>query len=244
MELDQRLGLYQVFLKVYQHNSSLLEEILQLENSSNSLSGLKPRYVQGVIQDREIYLVTNLVTGQTQKLRQKQQIWTIGRDRQLAIPLADNRLSRYHAVIQYIKNQGFYLIDLNSTNGSYVNGEAIYTPHLLQDADRIRLGSLSFSFFISEGSQIVEDVPPHILTQLGISPTPSVTSNIEQIPRVLEPQIYNDEVNEDTALFLSQLSSEPNSAKINSSTQLNSTEKSEILDRFLNRKSDNNGYSQ
>lgn len=86
MELEKRLGLYQVFLKIYEHNRGLLDEILQLENVSFPyFSSRVPTYVQGVVQEQEVYLITNLVNGKTQKLLQPQKIWMIGRDRRLAL---------------------------------------------------------------------------------------------------------------------------------------------------------------
>src|SRR4028119_1944299 len=93
MEIEQRLGLYQVFLKLYKHHRSLLDEILQLEKTSNkTFSNLTTRCVTGIIQGQQVYLVTNLADGKTQTLFQPQGIWTIGRERQLAISIPDRRL--------------------------------------------------------------------------------------------------------------------------------------------------------
>ena len=87
MEIEQRLGLYQVFLKLYEYHRGLLDEILQLEKNTNTtFASLATRCVTGVIQGKQVYLITNLVDGKTQTLLQPQGIWTIGRDRQLAIP--------------------------------------------------------------------------------------------------------------------------------------------------------------
>lgn len=146
MELEQRLGLYRVFLKLYEHHRHLLDEILKLERTGNQTSGLTTRCITGMVQGQRVYLITNLVDGKTRTLLQPQQIWTIGRDRQLAIPISDRRLSRQHAAIQYVHSEGFYLIDLESTNGSFVNGEPVYGRSLLRDGALVRLGSFAFSF--------------------------------------------------------------------------------------------------
>ncbi|UKO98683.1 FHA domain-containing protein [Nostoc sp. UHCC 0870] len=166
-ELERRLNLYQVFLALYERHGHLLDEILQLENIYQpSLTELKLRYVQGVVDDSSVYVITNLCNNQTQTLQQQQQVWTIGRDRSNGIRTDDQHLSRYHAAIQYIENQGFYLVDFHSTNGSSVNGETVYQPVKLKDGDRIRLGSLTFNFFLSHQSRILPTLPTDLLAQL------------------------------------------------------------------------------
>lgn len=49
---------------------------------------------------------------------------TIGRDAKSSITLEDKLVSREHAVIQKIKDD-FFIQDLHSTNGTYVNGMKI-----------------------------------------------------------------------------------------------------------------------
>jgi pSer/pThr/pTyr-binding forkhead associated (FHA) protein len=167
-ELQKRLVLYQLFLRLYEHHSSLFHEILQLENFSQpSFLGGRQLYLLGKVEDSVIYIITNLCAGKTQSFTQPQQIWTIGRDRRCSIYISDRYVSRRHAAIQYIDSlpeQGFYLIDFNSTNGTYLNGEPVYKPKRLQDGDRIRLGSITFSFFTNLGPPQV--LPPaHLATK-------------------------------------------------------------------------------
>ncbi|MBN3924731.1 MAG: FHA domain-containing protein [Nostoc sp. NMS4] len=166
-EIERRLTLYQVFLKLYEHHSSLLDEILQLENLSQpSLRRVKGGYVHGVVDNATVYLMTNLGDNQTQSLRQPQQIWTIGRNRTSGICIADNHLSRRHAAIQHIDKQGFYLIDFKSTNGSFVNGNRAVGPIKLKDGDRIRLGNMTFDFFVNYTYQVLPTVAMDLLMQL------------------------------------------------------------------------------
>ncbi|MDF5706435.1 MAG: FHA domain-containing protein [Nostoc sp. S4] len=166
-EIERRLTLYQVFLKLYEHNSSLLDEILQLENLYYpSLKTLKASYVHGIVDTTAVYLMTNLCDDQTQSLQQPQRIWTIGRNRSSGICIADSYMSRRHAAIQHIDEQGFYLIDFNSTNGSFVNDQRAVEPIKLKDGDRIRLGSLTFNFFMEHKSRILPTVAMELLMQL------------------------------------------------------------------------------
>ncbi|MDH5676487.1 MAG: GGDEF domain-containing protein [Myxococcales bacterium] len=63
----------------------------------------------------------------------------IGRDLEAQVSVADPGLSRHHARISRTAH-GDYLRDLESTNGTLVNGEKIETVHVLEEGDRIQLG--------------------------------------------------------------------------------------------------------
>lgn len=70
---------------------------------------------------------------------------TIGRGRQCDIRLDDRFLSKLHARI--IEEDGeYYLEDLDSSNGTYLNGEEIGDALLLMDKDVIALGDSEFLF--------------------------------------------------------------------------------------------------
>jgi pSer/pThr/pTyr-binding forkhead associated (FHA) protein len=238
MEIEQRLGLYQVFLKLYEHHRPLLDEILQLEKTKDTIfSGTKTRYVTGIIQGQQVHLVTNLVEGKTQSLQQLQGIWTIGRDRLLTISIPDRRLSRRHAVIQYIHNQGFYLIDLNSTNGSFVNGESVQGRLLLKDGDRIRLSSFTFSFFLCNDSQTTAETPADVLAQLeSLKIAPPLTAlEIPIATPITTEKIEPTEQAEETFEFLKNISKLEEPIIESSIAQLTAAQQAEILDRFFNR---------
>lgn len=159
-DLQRRLELFQVFSKLYEHHRGLLDEILALDPAGGepmNRMGLF-HYMQGIVSDRGAYLVTNLLDGRSQALLQPQHIWTLGRDpRQASVNIRDKRLSRCHAAIQYVKRQGFLLVDLESTNGSFVNGDRVDSHYLLKDGDLVRLGSLTFTFFICPQFRTVAD---------------------------------------------------------------------------------------
>ncbi|QYO67918.1 FHA domain-containing protein [Leptolyngbya sp. 7M] len=166
-ELQERLKLYQVFQKLYEHHRGLLDEILDLENSSSTSVGMTSAYVQGFMSDEQGYLVTNLMQGKTQALMQPQQTWIIGRDpRRSFISIQDIRLSRCHAAIRYVPHQGFYLIDLGSRNHSFVNGELVRQV-LLRDGDQVRLGSVAFTFFLCQSTKTLEPLPSEVVSRLA-----------------------------------------------------------------------------
>uniref|UniRef100_A0A832H2R1 FHA domain-containing protein n=1 Tax=Oscillatoriales cyanobacterium SpSt-402 TaxID=2282168 RepID=A0A832H2R1_9CYAN len=246
-DLDQRLGLYRVFLKLYEHHRELLDEILDLENteSRHRVRGVW-KFIQGGLQGEQAYLVTNLLSGKTQLLMQPQQTWIIGRDRQAGVSVQDKRLSRRHAMIQYVPNQGFYLSDLNSTNGTYLNGEAVRRPILLKDGDRIRLGSLSFLFFVCSSALTLEAVPPEILSQaklnqidLNTTTTPPAQAPVADVNSEQEEDIPDWDTplpgsDKETSLFLKSPASREQLSQPGT-PELSSLQRDEILDRFLKR---------
>ncbi|MEX0272540.1 FHA domain-containing protein [Leptolyngbyaceae cyanobacterium UHCC 1019] len=125
-------------------------------------------YIQGVVQGQHSYLITNLLGGSL-TLFQPQMVWTVGRNRGAALPLRDRLLSRRHAVIMFVLQEGFNLVDLNSMNGSFLNGNRIQQRQLLKDGDRIRLGSFEFNFFISQTSRTIEPIHPEVLARFTSS---------------------------------------------------------------------------
>ncbi|MDX2272237.1 MAG: adenylate/guanylate cyclase domain-containing protein [Cyanobacteriota bacterium] len=72
--------------------------------------------------------------------------WTLGRDKDNSIVLKDTSISRHHAILQYLDSSSIYLIDLGSTNGSFVNQRRVSIPTLLQDGDQLTLGVSEIEF--------------------------------------------------------------------------------------------------
>ncbi|MFB2982732.1 FHA domain-containing protein [Microseira sp. BLCC-F43] len=226
MELENRLGLYQVFLKLYHHHRSLLDDILRLENVGNpSVRGTAPAYVQAGIHHGRPYLITNLLDGKTQGLFQPEGVWILGRDRRANIPILEQCMSRVHAAIQYVPNQGYYLIDLGSTNGSFVNSEPVFERQLLKDGDQIRLGSVAISFFSCQTTQTLRATPPEILAKIQ-----AMAASDANVTPPLPGEKSKDT---DSLPPLNSLKEEPPSES--SLSQLSSSVQSEILDRFFSQ---------
>lgn len=83
---------------------------------------------------------------------------TIGRDPACAIPLSHESVSRKHARIQR-DEQGFSLVDLGSTNGSWVGVTRLepHVPRLLQFGDQLRFGRIFATF---DGTPAPGEAPP------------------------------------------------------------------------------------
>ena len=240
-ELEQRLGLYRVFLKLYEHHRSLLDEILDLENTG--IKARKPvalQYVQGVVQNQQVHMITNLLSDKTQSVLQPQSIWIIGRDRKMALPIQDKRLSRRHAAIQHVPEEGFYLIDFNSTNGTFVNGEPVRPSMLLKDGDQIRLGSLAFTFFICHAAKTAEALPDDLIQKVNAARHADDTDASKATEPGLPLPIADWDTPlpsdaKETSMFLRPTVPGKDAPPAQSSYTLNMKQQADILDRFMKR---------
>jgi class 3 adenylate cyclase len=71
---------------------------------------------------------------------------SIGRSPKNAIVLDSPKISRRHAII-HLQNVGeFWLIDLGSSNGTFLNKRRVHQPVRLCDLDRIVIGDTDFTF--------------------------------------------------------------------------------------------------
>jgi pSer/pThr/pTyr-binding forkhead associated (FHA) protein len=67
----------------------------------------------------------------------------LGRDPLCNLCVPDETVSARHARFTYQQNQ-WWVEDLNSTNGSYLNGERLTTRAVLVPGDELRCGQLTF----------------------------------------------------------------------------------------------------
>jgi pSer/pThr/pTyr-binding forkhead associated (FHA) protein len=70
---------------------------------------------------------------------------TIGRSPAVEIQIDDPFASGRHARI-HERGGLFYVEDMGSTNGTYLNGEALHAQELLRADDRIRIGDTEFRY--------------------------------------------------------------------------------------------------
>lgn len=70
---------------------------------------------------------------------------SIGRNEHNEIMIDDSFVSYEHANINRNK-QGYWLVDLNSTNKTYLNHEPVVERVLLKSGDLIKIGAVTFSF--------------------------------------------------------------------------------------------------
>jgi adenylate cyclase len=71
---------------------------------------------------------------------------SIGRAPDNHLPLVDHEVSRRHAIIQAQGEREFWLVDLGSANGTYVNGRRISQSVRLHNGDIIRIATNELEF--------------------------------------------------------------------------------------------------
>mgnify|MGYP001046308994 CR=1 FL=1 len=76
----------------------------------------------------------------------------MGRDEQCDLVIPDRQVSRQHARIR-LEGDGYILEDLDSKNGTFVNGQQLDSPHFLQDGDEIQIAfCCKFAFVGAEAT--------------------------------------------------------------------------------------------
>ncbi len=86
---------------------------------------------------------------------------TIGRVPTNNIALPDASISSTHARISRTP-EGFFIEDLQSRNGTFVNGEKVDSKRLLTDGDLIRLGKVIMTFNVAREGKAGETTQPEV----------------------------------------------------------------------------------
>jgi CheY-like chemotaxis protein len=72
--------------------------------------------------------------------------WTIGRSLSCSIIFPNRTISRQHALLMSTANRDFFVTDLMSRNGSFVNGKQVAQPLRLCHGDRLKIGEIEVEF--------------------------------------------------------------------------------------------------
>ncbi len=111
----------------------------------------------------------------------------LGRDPSCDVTVEDNAASRTHAAID-ADETGYHIIDLGSTNGTYVNDELVRDRRVLRGGELIRLGSTILKFM----SSIDEEAQYHAVVHELMTRDPLTNAfNRAYLIPVLEKSILN-----------------------------------------------------
>ena len=80
----------------------------------------------------------------------------MGRDWECRIVLNDPQCSRVHAEIFHEDDEGWWIRDNKSSNGTYVNGQSVDQARLV-DGTQVKVGASSFTFNLATASEEVSD---------------------------------------------------------------------------------------
>ncbi|NOZ23464.1 MAG: FHA domain-containing protein [Planctomycetes bacterium] len=113
-------------------------------------------------------VLLNVKTGREYVL---DDVTTLGRLRRCDVAIVDEKVSRYHARI--IRSGKTHVIeDLESSNGTYVQGRRVHDPVPLRDGYRIVIGDATFCFSLRKAARPKADAErPSVLLERGLKPT-------------------------------------------------------------------------
>ena len=78
----------------------------------------------------------------------------IGRDLTCDVVIDERQVSRKHASIHFKPDKNIYLSDLNSKNGTLLNGEVATDSNVLKDGDEIIIGLVQEFVFVSSDATL------------------------------------------------------------------------------------------
>lgn len=102
--------------------------------------------------------------GTSSELEWNKEVFSIGRDSANDLIIDHVLASRRHARFERSES-GYYIHDLNSTNGTFVNGDPIKGAHLLSDQDQIAIADTIILFRDPEATAR-GPLPPEVLRAL------------------------------------------------------------------------------
>lgn len=143
--------------------TTFIEPILDAPNRCE----ISSHYIQAVTTGRTAFLTTNLPDMHKTHVTELGSGWLIGRSPNCAITVDDPSISRCHAVIGHRPNRGFYIIDVGSSNGTFINGCRLATlkQRFLEDGDLIELSHTRVEFFVAgvqEQEGIIEETQAQV----------------------------------------------------------------------------------
>lgn len=113
---------------------------------------------------------------------------SLGRDASNQIQLHDTEVSRHHARVERHEDGSWSLVDLGSSNGSYINSVRI-TSETLNTGDRVQLGS-TLMIFSASSDAVKSGVPsPHVEAVGDVAIVRTAGDDLSQIRRTIAPAL-------------------------------------------------------
>ncbi len=114
-------------------------------------SPAQPYYFQITFLGTKAHLETNLPHTDRTNSTPAGLAWLIGRSRNCAIVIPDPSVSRCHGVVGYDYHQGLYVMDMGSSNGTFLNQQRLTSlkRYPLTDGQILRFSQLTVQVFLN-----------------------------------------------------------------------------------------------
>ena len=136
----------------YVSEDTIGEELVELSQLPTLDKAVAPLYyIQAAQVNHRAFLTTNLSGLEVPQVTVLSSTWLLGRSRNCAVVVQDRSVSRCHAVVGYDVQQGFYIMDVGSSNGTCLDGVrlAVLKRYPLKDGDVIAMCNLKIEFFVA-----------------------------------------------------------------------------------------------
>lgn len=149
--LEQNPSISQSLLADADHDISRVATLIGPILDAPNRCEISAYYIQAVTTGRTAFLTTNLPDRQSTHATGAATSWLIGRDRSCAITIRNPSISRCHAVIGHCSERGFFIMDVGSSNGTFLNRRrlAALEQRFLSDGDLVELSNVRAEFFVS-----------------------------------------------------------------------------------------------
>jgi pSer/pThr/pTyr-binding forkhead associated (FHA) protein len=111
-------------------------------------------YIQAIRGKAGAFLRTNLPRTESSQTTDTGIAWLVGRSSNCAIVFPDPSVSRCHAVLGYDASQGFYLMDVGSSNGTFLNQRRLVAMqrYPIQDGDILTISHIVVELFLLQAA--------------------------------------------------------------------------------------------
>ena len=135
--------------------------------------------------DKNLFLYGYLKTSK-EVIKLTKQRTSIGRNKNSQIVINNNTISKDHAIIEFDEDYNCVIKDLNSSNGTYVNGQRLKTiPMKLRTGDKITFGKYDTEYTF-ESSNMLND------TKTEPEITIKLSKNLNEINEQKDELSHND----------------------------------------------------
>src|ERR1700684_844962 len=110
--------------------------------------------------------------------------FSVGRKVDKDLVIADPRVSRDHAQI-ILEEAGFFLVDLGSKHGTFVNGERIQRQKLERN-DRLEFGARDSTYAIFNPAHGSSNTAREVLSQISVLQLSQESTDLEKLTLFLE----------------------------------------------------------